>query len=207
MQFRKISVILCAAALAAAPVKAEVVSGAVTGGTAGGTFVKLNPSPGFTVGNNNQQNPNLFAFDEIQNLTLMADFAGILAGTKVNSHYVFFDPQPSRSMIGNVTFDGDILAVITKTADLFATDSLFGRAGVTYLNPNARGLENDDTFSFAGNALGVDWTASTPGDYIRIITAAAVPEPGTWAMLLLGFFASGSALRRARKQRAKVVFA
>ena len=206
MQLRTAIIALGAAALAALPAQAGVVSGNVTGGNAGGSFVELSPAPGFTVGNNNQQNPNLNAFDEVQNLTLAADVAGIMAGTRVSSHYVFFDPQPSRSIVGNVTFDGAILAVITATGDLLASDALFGRPGVTYLNPAARGLEAGDTFSVVGNTLGVNWTASSPGDYIRVLTAAAGPEPGIWAMLLFGFFATGSALRNSRKQRVKLAF-
>lgn len=207
MRYSISTFITAAAAFAALPAQAAILGGAVTGGTAGGVFVQLNPAPGFTVGNNNQQSPNLFAFNEVQNLTLAAAIGAIPAGTKVNSHYVFFDPQPNRSVIGGVTFDGAILAVYSSTAQLLATDALFGRPGVTYLNPAARGLEAGDTFGVVGNVLSVRWTASTPGDYVRVITLAAVPEPQAWAMLLLGFFATGSALRRTRKARVALSFA
>ena len=38
------------------------------------------------------------------------------------------------------------------------------------------------------------------GSYAGVINVAAVPEPGTWAMMLLGFGAAGYAMRRRRKQ-------
>lgn len=47
-----------------------------------------------------------------------------------------------------------------------------------------------------------DFTGDPGGNYaFGIFTAptAAVPEPGTWAMLLLGFAATGAALRRRRQ--------
>jgi hypothetical protein len=59
--------------------RADVIDGTVTGGTAktvGGRFVLLNPplfnlfGPVDSVGNDNFQSPNLFAFNEAQNVTL-----------------------------------------------------------------------------------------------------------------------------------------
>lgn len=52
----------------------------------------------------------------------------------------------------------------------------------------------------------------TPGNGLRITTGnlaavAAVPEPGTWAMMLLGFGAMGVAVRRRRKTIAVTQFA
>src|SRR5437016_5084421 len=65
--------------LMAGPVLATITGGAVTGGTAlgaGGTFVKLTPplanpfGPPNSVGNDTFQSPNLFGFDEDQNILL-----------------------------------------------------------------------------------------------------------------------------------------
>ncbi|QTD57022.1 PEPxxWA-CTERM sorting domain-containing protein [Parasphingorhabdus cellanae] len=190
---------------------AAVVFGELTGGNAlsnGGVFEQLNPAPGFSVGNNNQQSNNLFAFDEVQSVTLTAAVGGLTAGTVVNSHYVFFDPRRTRRAIGYVDFDSEVLAVLTTQADLTDTDMLLGNANVNYLSPNLRGLESSDIATFAGNRLDLNFRASSPGDFVRVLTVAtAVPEPASWAMMIGGFGLVGGAMRRRRKATTKVSYA
>ncbi len=164
---------------------AVVTSGAVTGGTAltidGGVFEILTPPIGM-VGNDNHQSPNLFAFDETQNVLIPAGgvttnqcFAAvgtcpIPAGTIVASHYVFFDPDPVRSQEGTVDFDSDVYAIISSTANLLASDFLI-TTNADYQNPGARGLELGDSVTKTGSQqITVDWAASTPGDYVRVLT-------------------------------------
>ncbi len=183
---------------------ATIVSGAVTGGdalTQGGTFIKLSvpfteSNPDNTVGNNTFQNPNLYGFDEGQNIDITVDLnidvladglggssgSGILAsGSTVASHYIFFDPNANTTQTGTVTFDSQIFGIITSTGNLLASDFLIN-TGVTYLNPSARGLETGDIVSITGlNTIEVDWFASTPGDYVRVLTdfspGAVIPVP------------------------------
>lgn len=208
------AVAVAACSLAATQANATIIGGDVTAGV--GDFVELTipfsiSDPDNTVGNNTLQNNNLYAFNEGQNITITSNLnvddvgggaAGTLAaGTVVASHYVFFDPQQSRSQEGYVTFDADIIGLITSTGNLLGSDFLLNN-GVTYLNPGARGLEGNDAAWFSGDTVYVDWRASTPGDYIRVLTAysptAAVPEP---AGLL--FFAAGLlGLGLSRKKRA-----
>jgi len=163
---------------------AIVTSGDVTGGTAltdGGVFEKLTPPIGM-VGNDNHQSPNLFAFDETQNVLIPAGgvttnqcFAAvgtcpIPAGTIVASHYVFFDPDPIRTQEGTVDFDSDVYAIISSTANLLASDFLI-TTNADYQNPGARGLEVGDFVTKTGSQqITVDWGASTPGDYVRVLT-------------------------------------
>ncbi len=121
------------------PAAASIISGSVTGGTAltaGGTFLKLTvPLPNLfgppdSVGNDNFQSPDLFGFDEDQNILLTAPLtvdvgaSSLPAGTVVASHYIFFDPGPSEHVIGTVDFDSDVLAIITSTVNLAASDFL-----------------------------------------------------------------------------------
>ena len=186
------------------PAGATIVGGTVTGGTAqtaGGTFVKLsvplsNPfGPPNSVGNDTFQNPNLFGFDEDQNILLAAPLtvdvgtSPIPAGSTVASHYIFFDPGPSQHMIGTVDFDSDVLAIITSRDNLAASDFL-ANTGVNYLNPSLRGLEVGDSVTISGpRQILFNTQASTPGDYVRVLTTfspAAVPEPGTSAWLVGG---------------------
>ncbi len=185
-------------ALGAQASHAIIMGGGVTAGS--GSFIELTPplagsTPLNTVGSNNFDDLNLYAFNEDQNVAveaggLMPDFGAFLAeGTIVASHYVFFDPDDSARQEGYVLFDADILAVFTKTASLSASDYL-ANTGVTYLNPGLRGLEPGDFATINGSnakQLDVDWAASSPGDYVRVLTArspgAPVPDSGATAAL------------------------
>jgi PEP-CTERM motif len=195
-------------AIAAVPASATVVSGSVS--TAGAVFQKLtvplsNPfgAPN-SVGNDTFQSPNLYAFDEDQNILLAAALSvdvgvsPIAAGLTVASHYVFFDPT-SGAIDGTVNFDSDVLGIMTSTG-LMATSDFLANTGVNYLNPVARGLEAGDFATISGTRqIRLIAFASTPGDYIRVITAfspGAVPEPGTLALIGTALAAACMARRR-----------
>ncbi|MFC1751455.1 PEP-CTERM sorting domain-containing protein [Pseudomonadota bacterium] len=196
-----ISGLLSAALVLSFPASATIIDGGITSGEAfdmGGSFVNLGSEPsGLVVGNDNFQDPNLYGFNEDQNLLLDSDLAinvggsSILAGTEVASHYVFFDPDNSIWAHGWVEFDSAVLGIITSTGKLLASDFLLNN-DVTYLNPGARGLESVDSAwidSTNENRIGLSFRASTPGDYIRVLTAhspAAVPAPTSLALLGLG---------------------
>jgi hypothetical protein len=198
---------------------ATIISGSVTGGsaqTAGGTFIKLTPplanpfGPPDSVGNDNFQSPNLFGFDETQNVVLAAPLtvdvgsSPIPAGTKVSSHYIFFDPGPGLNVIGTVNFSADVLAIITSTTTLAASDFL-ADSSVNYLNPALRGLEAGDSVTISGpRQILVDVFADSPGDYFRVLTLAssttAVPEPASIAVLGFGLVALAVKRNRARQR-------
>jgi len=187
---KKLLALISFSVLLLAPVGAQnafaiVTSGTVTGGTAfttdGGVFQKLTPPIG-TVGNDNQQSSNLFAFDETQNVAIpvggittdqcfiAVGICPIPAGTLVASHYVFFDPDPVRTQEGTVDFDSDVYAIISSGANLLASDFLI-TTDADYLNPLERGLEAVDSITKTGpRQITVDWGASSPGDYIRVLT-------------------------------------
>jgi hypothetical protein len=188
------------------PVSATIVSGAVTGGSSlkqGGTFVKLSvpftdSEPHNTVGANTFQKPNLYGFDEGQNIHITVDLAvdiladgsgggngagTIHAGSTVASHYIFFDPLRGTTQQGTVSFDSKIIGIISRSRNLAASDFLIN-TGVTYLNPSARGLESGDKVRITGlRTLAVDWSASSPGDYIRVLTDFSPAAAGRWFRL------------------------
>jgi hypothetical protein len=176
-------------ATATAPAHAVVIGGAVTGGssqTQGGVFIELIASSAFSVGNNTFQNPNLYAFNEGQNIAVSSTVdvnvgTAPTAGQTVASHYVFFDPTGVTRQTGFVDFDAPIYGIATSTALLAASDFLIA-SEVTYLNPGARGLEAGDSVSIDPanpNRVLVNWRASTPGDYVRVFTQRSPgAEPG-----------------------------
>lgn len=195
---------LALAALHAGSAHATVTGGAVVAGAPGAAFFKLGvpfteSDPDNTVGNNTFQNTNLYAFDEDQNIVLVAPLSvdqradgtpgALAAGDTVASHYIFFDPGPAADMLGTIDFDSDIVGILSSTGLLLASDFL-ANTGVTYLNPGARGLEPGDTVTISGaRQVTADFRASSPGDYIRVLTRfspTAAPEPGVAALLVLG---------------------
>jgi len=56
------------------------------------------------------------------------------------------------------------------------------------------------------NFIGTDWASNSTAN-IQLETASAVPEPATWAMMLLGIGAVGGAMRSRRRQRVSVTYA
>lgn len=173
-----------AAAVIAGPARAFVLGGEITSATMPGRFVKLDPGTARPVGNDTFQDPNLYAFDEDQNILLDRDIrvdvapgqpfgATIPEGIVVASHYVFFDPAGVAWQQGYVEFDSPILGVATRVWTLQATDFL-ANTSMTYLNPGLRGLESEDRVWIDPDdpfRLNVDWLAWSPGDYIRVFTA------------------------------------
>lgn len=195
------------------PASATIIGGAVTGGTSlsidGAEFRKLvvpftDSLPHNTIGDNNLEQPHLYGFDEEQNIVISSTIqvnigTNPVAGDVVASHYIAFDPGPSRSQTGYIDFDADIYGVATSRTNLDGSDFL-ANTGVTYLSDSLRGLEAGDSVMIDPlnpSRLLVNWTASNPGDYVRVFTmfsAAAVPAPATVPLLVLAL--CGLALRR-----------
>jgi hypothetical protein len=189
-------------------VSATVTSGLVTSGA--GSFIKITDPTELTVGNNNFNDLNLYAFDEVTNFTLTSDLAVdntgtgssgfILNGTQVASHYISFDPLSTARQQGTVHFSSTILGVITSTTKLSNSDFL-KHADVTYLGTSLRGLESGDSATISADllSLNIDWAASSPGDYLRVVTAVPVPAAfWLFGSSLLGIFAT-SITRKKKK--------
>jgi hypothetical protein len=127
------------------PAGATIIDGSVTGGTAltaGGTFVKLpvsltNPfGPANSVGNDNFQSPNLFGFDEDQNILLTAPLIVDVGTSPIPRGYnggVISIPMFSQSSPVRQTW---------RTA-------IFGHTGVHYVSPYLR-LEAGDSVAISG---------------------------------------------------------
>lgn len=217
---------IVAAALALAMVAASSAHATITGvnpcnGVNACTITTTPPNPV-------TQNPNdgiLLLWDEVQNFTLTAplrvdrvfdinapfvtavgggDFE-LATGTIVSSHYVQWDPGAgsSSTVSATISADSQIFAFITSDANLRDSDSFLGLPGINYNTFGSRGLEGGDTTNFNGADVDISWTASSPGDWTRLITAfspaAAVPVPASGiAMLAIVPAVAWIARRRAK---------
>lgn len=140
------------------------------------------------------------AWEEIQHLTLTAslqvdrvldpnasyvdDLGGgvymLQPGLTVSSHYVQWDPgnDSSARAVMSMNFEGIVLGFITSDQNLNWSNSTLGLWSIDYGNFANRGLEEDDITNISGYRATLSWEADSPGDWARIITAAApVPIP------------------------------
>jgi hypothetical protein len=154
-------------------------------------------------------------FNERHGVVLTAnistDQGTILAGTRVDSHMIFFNQPDAESGVNSHngvmwTFDGTILGTMTDSPGLLeaASNSQLGSLTTTYPGAfSARGLEGADAISISGNQLmvDVDMTVAQPGDWMRVVTTT-VPEPGTSLIIGLGLAMLGVGATRRRKARA-----
>lgn len=170
-------------AASAAFASAEVVSVTITGGPAGATGQVI--APPAAVGDDNFNDLIVRAFDEVQNVRLSEDLVldtqTVRAGTLISSHYIVWDPAGAARVQADILLDEMVLGVASTTGRLDASDFV-GSPTTNYLNPGARGLEGGDTYSFSGETVSIDFSASSPGDAIRVITFA-IPTPGTTVAL------------------------
>lgn len=213
-----VSAVAAIAAFGAAGAQATITGYSTCLGAVGCEVTATPPNPVV-------QNPNngiLLGWNELQNVTLTSDLRVdrvfdqnasfvevdpgggfiIKAGTIVSSHYFQWDPGNGSSATVSATldFDSQIFAFITADQKLFDSDAALGLPTLDYSDFGLRGLEAGDTTDFNGPSVDVNWTASSPGDWTRLITAfspTAVPSPATAAILAFGLVAL--ALQRRRR--------
>ncbi|MGJ8681909.1 hypothetical protein [Paraglaciecola sp.] len=160
-------------------------------------------SPPAVVTPNPADNNLLTVWDEVQNFTLTsnltvnrvfdpaADFVidngngtfDIKSGTIVSSHYVQWDAVDSGARIeATLKLDSQVFGFIYSDNLLFSTDIFLGLDSINYNDFTYRGLESSDSIAFSGSNTSINWYASNPGDWARLITAfspAAVQPDST----------------------------
>jgi PEP-CTERM motif-containing protein len=108
--------------------------------------------------------------------------------------------------------DAEVSSISFRTTDIdftsiyFDVNDLAHRFHQTGFDPDTETWEIESIFLGAGpHTLYVNGDvvgSSHNGSYVGNLNIAAVPEPATWAMMLIGFGAMGLALRRRRQVRA-----
>jgi hypothetical protein len=206
---------ILAAALAAV-LLASTAEEARAGIISGPTMIEAPVSLGKNPFNQNE----FFAFYEAQNVVLDKKLkvkgGFVPAGELVSSQYVLFDPRGITRDTITITFDSEILGVIVNNKQLKKSDFL-GKSGVDYRRFKMRGREFRDKFVISADGKSITFKnrASSPGDYIRIVTRGReiippppppppidpppVPEPG--AALLFGLGAALVKLGAGRRLR------
>ncbi|BCG63257.1 MAG: hypothetical protein methR_P0953 [Methyloprofundus sp.] len=136
-------------------------------------------------------------FNEKQNvlLTTNLNYTGgtIASGTRVDSHLIFLNTEEGTKKIDTTAvwkFSGDILGIMSNGngSDFMNSNTLFGdpnnfTIGTNTGTFNGFGLEGNDEMSFTGNTLELRMLVTEPGDWIRVVTASAVPLPAAvWLM-------------------------
>ena len=196
---------------------------AVTGAPQAGATILSGPTmvdapP--VLGKNPLNHSGYFAFYEAQNVVLDQKLrvkgGWVQSGEMVSSHYVLYDPHGITRDTITITFDSEILGVITNTKQLKKSDFL-GKGGVSYKRFRMRGRELRDHYVISADGRSITFRnrASSPGDYMRVITRGKeiippppppppidpppVPEPG--AALLFGLGAALVKLSAGRKTR------
>jgi hypothetical protein len=143
------------------------------------------------------------------NVAYAAGTTGVIDPDIISAAYTFNDNDPAT---------GTTLFVLDSANDLLSTlnttTGVITRVGALGVNIGARTSFDisgaNSAFVQAGNILyNIDLTTgslSTIGNTDRALfgLSAAVPEPATWAMMIIGFGAVGSAARSSRSRRKTV---
>jgi hypothetical protein len=124
------------------------------------------------------------------------------AGT-LRSVFLFFDPSSLQSLQATLDFGGPIVQVFSTRAELAASHATWGvdidgnLLADDYGSALAIGLEANDQLSWTPgqSLLSLAWTASHPGDHIRVLVGS-VPEPTGLALALSALLALRASRRR-----------
>jgi hypothetical protein len=113
-------------------------------------------------------------------------------------------------------FDANGLTVATfvPTGDAFVNPLVYSFENSTnpflsFSNLSISGFSNFDSsrVSFANGRIAIDLSGVNSNGRVslNLATSGAVPEPATWAMLILGFVGVGAAIRSARRRQSVTV--
>jgi len=76
--------------------------------------------------------------------------------------------------------------------------SQYGGGPLQLISPTAVGVEGNGVLQFHGSVTSIAWTNPSREDYYAFTVGNVVPEPSTWALMLVGFGGLGAMLRQRR---------
>lgn len=194
--------------------QASIVSavGGVSTGPGGGAGPAIIAAPADAT-QNGVTNMGQQGFDERQGVLLLNDLevdgGFISAGTRVDSHMIFFN---TLGRVGSThldvlwEFSGKILGVMSNPRGTIeiASTPILGLAGTLYPDApfNTRGMDYNtiDGYQIVSPfELSVDMRVTDPGDWIRVVTATPVPVPAAGLLFMTALAGFGLVARRRRR--------
>lgn len=129
------------------------------------------------------------------------------------SYYDYGNPLVNTPVTGSFDFDavsGALSNVIyNSVSGSFTTGAEYNAGDSTQIYFGVFGSPNYDVYQLAGSLINGGTVAINSGTHPSIEISAggtlttkaigAVPEPATWAMIMVGFFGLGAVLRRQRQ--------
>nr|WP_314445824.1 FxDxF family PEP-CTERM protein [uncultured Sphingomonas sp.] len=177
-----VALAIAAAALPGTASAAEIITSGPEATTVANTKLEVGPDSSFTIGFSDAALSN--PFNEL--LTFTTDVAGMLS---------IILSSTSTSALDDTDFSGVFLTGTGITSPLSISEVL--------ADPNETRALNNFQVAAGTYTLNIQGRPGTQngafGGNVAFQSMAAVPEPGTWAMMLLGFGAVGFSMRRRRR--------
>lgn len=139
----------------------------------------------------------------------------ILGGTNATQTLTFsqavVNPVFAIWSLGQTGLAASFNFIQTPTFVAGGPSAEYGGSAITVAGNNVSGVEGNGTVRFLGNFNSLSWTNPVREDWygfnVGFQSIAAVPEPSTWAMMILGFAGVGFLAYRRRNQGAAVTAA
>ena len=152
------------------------------------------------IGNATQYIAAILGYGGGQNLFIKVQNNGGSGSTSFDT-YAFYTGNNGSGFFGNLSSSFKQGSVTASYLNSIATLS------ITPTNGIAQTYTHNYGFTPTGNGIGLGFFGKARADnFSASLLSAAVPEPATWAMMILGFGLVGGAMRTTRRQSLRVAY-